>query len=92
MQDTGCKILDAGYLIFETFHSDGKTVWFIFKYDFRLNMIFDIWNKFQNMSYKNLEIWKLSRDMVIEVHQMSLSLPKFEQFEKRNKYEDQVRE
>ena len=33
------------------------------------------------MSYKNLEIWKLSRDMVIEVHQMSLSLPKFEQFE-----------
>ncbi len=33
------------------------------------------------MSYKNLEIWKLSREVVIEVHQMSLSLPKFEQFE-----------
>lgn len=33
------------------------------------------------MSYKNLEIWKLSREVVIEVHEMSLSLPKFEQFE-----------
>ncbi|RYY66904.1 MAG: four helix bundle protein [Chitinophagaceae bacterium] len=33
------------------------------------------------MSYRNLEIWKLSREMVIEVHAMSLLLPKFEQFE-----------
>jgi four helix bundle protein len=33
------------------------------------------------MSYKNLEIWQLSREVVIEVHLMSLSLPKFEQFE-----------
>lgn len=33
------------------------------------------------MSYKNLEIWKLSREVVIEIHSMSLSLPKFEQFE-----------
>jgi len=33
------------------------------------------------MSYKNLEIWKLSRDMVLEIHQMTISLPKFEQFE-----------
>ncbi|MGB5006945.1 MAG: four helix bundle protein [Ferruginibacter sp.] len=33
------------------------------------------------MSYKNLEIWKLSRDTVIEIHSMSLILPKFEQFE-----------
>lgn len=33
------------------------------------------------MSYKNLEIWKLAREVVIEIHSMSLSLPKFEQFE-----------
>ena len=33
------------------------------------------------MSYKNLEIWKMSREVVIEIHKMSLSLPKFEQFE-----------
>ncbi len=33
------------------------------------------------MSYKNLEIWKLSRELVIQVHDMSLKLPKIEQFE-----------
>jgi len=33
------------------------------------------------MSYKNLEVWKLSREAVIEIHTMSLSLPRFEQFE-----------
>lgn len=33
------------------------------------------------MSYKNLEIWKLVREVVIEIHAMSLTLPKFEQFE-----------
>ena len=33
------------------------------------------------MSYKNLEIWKLAREVVIEIHAMSLDLPKFEQFE-----------
>jgi len=33
------------------------------------------------MSHKNLEIWQLAREMVIEVHTMSLTLPKFEQFE-----------
>jgi len=33
------------------------------------------------MSYKSLEIWQLSREVVIDIHQMSLSLPKFEQFE-----------
>ncbi len=33
------------------------------------------------MSYKNLEIWKLAREAVIEIHSMSLTLPKFEQFE-----------
>lgn len=33
------------------------------------------------MSYKNLEIWKLSRKVVLEIHNMSLILPRFEQFE-----------
>ncbi len=33
------------------------------------------------MSYKNLEVWKLAREAVIEIHLMSLALPKFEQFE-----------
>ncbi|CAN5297044.1 hypothetical protein BH11BAC5_BH11BAC5_43440 [soil metagenome] len=33
------------------------------------------------MSYKNLEIWKLARELSVEIHQMSLTLPKFEQFE-----------
>lgn len=33
------------------------------------------------MNYKNLEIWKLARELVIEIHKMSLALPKFEQFE-----------
>ena len=33
------------------------------------------------MSYKNLEIWQLSRELVVEIHKMSLSLPKFEMYE-----------
>lgn len=33
------------------------------------------------MSYKNLEIWKLARELSIEIHKMTLTLPKVEQFE-----------
>lgn len=33
------------------------------------------------MSYKKLEIWQLARELSIEIHDMSLKLPKFEQFE-----------
>lgn len=33
------------------------------------------------MSYKNLQIWQLSRELVIDVHEMSLKLPLFEKFE-----------
>src|SRR6187455_1607211 len=33
------------------------------------------------MSYKKLEIWQLSRDLSIEIHKMTITLPKFEQFE-----------
>ena len=33
------------------------------------------------MSYKDLEIWKLAREVVIEVHDMTLRLPRFEMYE-----------
>ena len=34
------------------------------------------------MSYKNLEIWRLVREAVIDIHKMTLKeLPKFEIFE-----------
>ncbi|MBW1784363.1 MAG: four helix bundle protein [Deltaproteobacteria bacterium] len=34
------------------------------------------------MSYKKLEIWRLARDLVIDIHRMTLAkLPKFEMFE-----------
>jgi four helix bundle protein len=34
------------------------------------------------MSYKNLEIWRLSNELVLEIHAMTLNdLPKFEMFE-----------
>ena len=34
------------------------------------------------MSYKNLEIWKLSREVTIDIHKMTLNkLPKFEMYE-----------
>jgi four helix bundle protein len=35
-----------------------------------------------SMSYKKLEIWQLARDLVIDIHVMTLNkLPKFEMFE-----------
>jgi four helix bundle protein len=34
-----------------------------------------------SMSYKKLEIWKLSREIVIAIHKMSMDLPKFELYE-----------
>lgn len=33
------------------------------------------------MSYKNLQIWQLSRLLVIDIHTISLNLPSFEKFE-----------
>ena len=33
------------------------------------------------MSYKNLEIWQLARELVATIHHMTLQLPKFELFE-----------
>lgn len=33
------------------------------------------------MSYKKLNIWQLSRTLVIDIHKMSLNLPAFEKYE-----------
>ena len=33
------------------------------------------------MSYKKLQIWILAREVVIEIHEMTMQLPKFELFE-----------
>ena len=33
------------------------------------------------MSYKKLEVWQLARELSIEIHSMTMSLPKIEQFE-----------
>ncbi len=33
------------------------------------------------MNYKDLEIWQLSRQLVIDIHKETLKLPKFEMFE-----------
>jgi len=33
------------------------------------------------MSYKNLEVWQLAKQVVIDIHHMTFTLPKFEQFE-----------
>lgn len=33
------------------------------------------------MSYKKLKVWQLSRELVIEIHAMTLDLPKFELYE-----------
>ena len=42
------------------------------------------------MSYKELEIWKISDELVTEIHKMTLNdLPKFEMFETGSQIEDQ---
>ena len=33
------------------------------------------------MSYRKLQIWVIAREIVIEIHEMSLKLPKFELYE-----------
>jgi four helix bundle protein len=33
------------------------------------------------MNYKDLEVWKLSSELSIEIHRMTLALPKFEMYE-----------
>ena len=33
------------------------------------------------MNYKDLEIWQIAKELSIEVHKMTLTLPKFEMYE-----------
>jgi len=33
------------------------------------------------MSYRKLQIWALAREVVIEIHEMTMKLPKFEMYE-----------
>jgi len=33
------------------------------------------------MSYRNLEIWQLARELTIDIHKMSKTLPNFEMYE-----------
>lgn len=33
------------------------------------------------MSYRSLEIWQLAKEVSVEIHEMSLNLPKFEMYE-----------
>jgi four helix bundle protein len=44
------------------------------------------------MSYKKLEIWKLTRELVIDIHTMTLDrLPKFEMFEEGNQIRKSIK-
>ena len=36
------------------------------------------------MNYKDLEVWQIARELSIEIHKMSLNLPKFEMYEEGN--------
>jgi four helix bundle protein len=36
------------------------------------------------MNYKDLEVWQIARELSIDIHKMSLSLPKFELYEERS--------
>ena len=39
------------------------------------------WIKDMFMSYRKLQIWTLAREVVIEIHEMTMKLPKFEMYE-----------
>ncbi len=38
-------------------------------------------NKRADMNYKDLEVWKIARELSIKIHKMTLTLPKFEMYE-----------
>jgi four helix bundle protein len=40
-----------------------------------------ILDKYIPMSYRKLQIWILAREVVIEIHEMTMKLPKFEMYE-----------
>ncbi|OGU53687.1 MAG: four helix bundle protein, partial [Ignavibacteria bacterium GWC2_35_8] len=33
------------------------------------------------MNYKDLEVWQIARELSVDIHKMTLSLPKFEMYE-----------
>lgn len=43
------------------------------------------------MSYKNLEVWQLAKELTIEIHTMTMGLPAFEQFEEGRQVRKSVR-
>ncbi|MGD8210411.1 MAG: four helix bundle protein, partial [Desulfobacterales bacterium] len=44
------------------------------------------------MSYRNLEIWQLARELVIDIHKMTLfKLPKFEMYEEGNQIRKSIK-
>ena len=59
------KMLDVGYWMLDA--------------GYWIEATLDIKTSF--MGYKNLQIWVLAREVVIEVHAMTLKLPKFEMYE-----------
>jgi len=85
MRDAGCCwIFDIGYWILDSRQvvssgmllDTGPRIWRgrLLDIGFLITEIFF-------MTYKDLEIWKLAREVVIEVHDMTLKLPRFEMFE-----------
>ncbi len=44
------------------------------------------------MSYKSLEVWQLARELVIDIHKMTLfKLPKFEMYEEGNQIRKSIK-
>lgn len=44
------------------------------------------------MSYRNLEVWQLARELVIDIHKMTLfKLPKFEMYEEGNQIRKSIK-
>lgn len=43
------------------------------------------------MSYKKLEIWQLANQLVVDIHKMSLKLPKFELYEEASQIRKSIK-
>ena len=84
--DTGCWILNAGYWVLDAGYCILDTGWRILGCWCVESKI--ITENYFIMSYRNLDIWKLAREVVIETHAMTMKLSKFEQFEGASKFAD----
>src|SRR5437867_185128 len=79
MQDAGCRMQDAGCRMQDA--GCGRREARCEMRD-RLAGFDDLVEIVASMSYRNLEIWTLSRELVVDIHKMTLTkLPKFEMFE-----------